>query len=105
MAPEQEYSEALTLFSKTSVIAQQLLNDETNLLPKAWQQAPRKPTQIDQNRFNELLSKLQGWVSLKAAEMNEFEGEDLIRLHGEAVGCMYAIRELLHHFPTPQKNA
>ncbi|BCE01982.1 hypothetical protein [Marinicellulosiphila megalodicopiae] len=93
---ETEYENALKVFLNNSIIAQQLLGEDDT--PKSWKKSPLD--NVDNNeRLSILLNELKGWVVLKSEELEEFEGDDLIRLTGEAVGCMYAIRELEFCFP------
>lgn len=94
---DSEFKEALEVF-EDSIIAQQLLGITGASLPKTWQKPVIDTPETVQERLHLLASELRGWVILKSQEMKEFEGEDLVRLRGEAVGCMYALRELQRHF-------
>lgn len=100
---DSEFKKALDVFDD-SIISQQLLDMFEN--PFGDNDCKPKLTSDDpyQERLIILLTELKDWVILKSQEMQEFEGEDLIRLHGEAVGCMYAIRELQRCFSSELQN-
>lgn len=92
----KDFKEALEDFND-SVIAQQLLGDWEGFFSQG------DVRQVNQNlstheKLEKLLLELKEWVILKSNELEEFEGEELVRLKGEAVGCMYAIRELYTYF-------
>lgn len=93
----KEFKKALEVFND-SIIAHQLTGSDENVFPKSWQKRDVPIETPVQKKLEMLYEELMGWVILKSQEMDEFEGEDLIRLRGEAVGCMYAIRELKSHF-------
>ena len=94
---DKEFKQALSKFSD-SVIAQQLTGEFNSPFPKTWSQDPIDASLSIEKRLNLLKEELRGWVILKSQELEEFEEEELERIWGEAVGCMYAIRELERHF-------
>lgn len=97
MSSNEQFKIALSKFSD-SVIAQQLQGVFDSPFPKIWLQAPTDDSLNTQERLNLLKDELKNWVILKCRELDEFEGEELERIWGEAVGCMFAIRELEKYF-------
>jgi len=98
MEPNSKFESALRRFGD-SMIAQQLLGEWDGPFPRTWLQDPIDPSLPMDQRIELLSAELEGWIELKADELDEFDGPDLERLRGEAVGAMYALRELRRHFP------
>ncbi|TCS34664.1 hypothetical protein [Reinekea marinisedimentorum] len=90
---EDEYKKALNVF-KDSVLAQQLLKSFNNPFANECEAVEVEGDLSNLKKLEILSKELKSWVILKSKEMEEFEGDDLHRIEGEAVGCMYAIREL-----------
>jgi hypothetical protein len=96
--PRAEFTSAVQRFSTSSVIAQQLLGTSDEF-PSAALKKPADTTRPVLDRARELLQELEEWVILKSQELDEFEGENLVRVRAEAHSGMYAIRELLRCLP------
>ena len=97
MITNSEFESALRRFDEF-MLANQLLGEYNYIFPES-----RKLAEIDQalplsEKIDLYVEELKGWIMLKSQELDEFDGEDLVRLRGEAVGCMYALRELRRFF-------
>ena len=93
---DPKFKKALEIF-KESMIAQQLLEIYNGPASQEWPASSVDQDKSIQDRLKMLSIELQQWIILKSQEVDEYEGDDLIRLEGEAVGCMYALRELQKH--------
>lgn len=68
--------------------------------PNAAKDQPADPQVPYTARVTDLRKKLEGWVALYAAEIEEFEGEaDMIRIRSEARAILMVLREVHRAFP------